>query len=139
VKFTVVIPAFNEEKLLPATLQAVLEAAAGLSCEIIVVDNASTDETANIARNLGARVLSESEHNIAKVRNTGAAGAGGEFLIFIDADTIVPDGLFQKICAAMRDEKILGGAVAVEYGEFERQWMKYYLYGWKFWEKFFNM
>jgi glycosyltransferase involved in cell wall biosynthesis len=139
VKFSIIIPAFNEEKLLPETLRAVCEAAADLPCEIIVVDNESTDETARIARDSGARVLTESERNIARVRNTGGKAADGDFLIFLDADTLVPDALFQKILDAMADEKCFGGAVSVEYGEFERKWMRYYLYGWKFWEKVFNM
>lgn len=138
-KFTVVIPAFNEENYLPDTLRAVAVAAADLSCAIIVVDNESTDKTANIAKDFGATVISESEHNIGKVRNTGAKSAEGDFLIFLDADTIVPSDLFLKIHEAMKDEKCLGGAAAVEYGEFERKWMRYYIFAWKFWEKFFNM
>ena len=138
-KFSVVVPAFNEEKLLPETLRAIGRAATDLTCEIAVVDNESTDQTARIASDFGARVLSESERNIAKVRNTGAQAATGDVLIFIDADTVVPETLFQIIADRMRDEKCFGGAVAVEYGEFERKWMRYYLYGWKFWEKFFNM
>ena len=138
-KFSVIIPAFNEEKLLPATLQAVRRAAANLPCEIIVVDNESTDKTAEIATAAGVKVCAESEHNIARVRNTGAQNARGEVLIFIDADTLVPDTLFQKILGIMKDEKVFGGAVAVEYGKFERAWMRYYMYGWKFWERFFNM
>ena len=138
-KFSVVVPAYNEEKLLPETLRALREATVQLSCEIAVVDNQSTDRTAAIARDSGAKVLSESEHNIAKVRNAGARSASGDVLIFVDADTIVSAELLQTIADRMRDEKCFGGAVAVEYGEFERPWMRYYLYGWKFWEKFFNM
>lgn len=138
-KFSVVVPAYNEEKLLPETLRAIRAAAGDSDCEITVVDNESTDNTAEIARCTGARVITESEHNIAAVRNTGAQNSSGDVLIFIDADTIVHERLFQAIADRMRDEKILGGAVAVEYGEFDREWMRYYLYGWKFWERFFNM
>lgn len=138
-RFSIIIPAFNEEKYLLDTLRAVRKACAGLSCEIIVVDNESTDKTAQIARDFGVKLIAESEHNIAKVRNTGADNSSGDVLIFIDADTIVPETLFQKIADRMTDENILGGAVAVEWGEFERKWMRYYLYGWKFWSTFFNM
>lgn len=138
-QFSVIIPAYNEEKLLPATLQAVSAAAFDLTFEIIVVDNESNDKTAQIAENSGAKLVFEAEHNIAKVRNTGAENASGDFLIFLDADTRVAPELLQKIAGAMKDEKCFGGAVAVEYDESQRKWMKYYLYGWKFWEKFFNM
>jgi glycosyltransferase involved in cell wall biosynthesis len=138
-KFSVVIPAYNEEKLLPATLQA-LEAATGdLNFETIVVDNESTDKTAQIAESFDVKIGSESEHNIAKVRNTVAKHASGEFIIFLDADTRVSPELLQKIADAMKDEKCFGGAVSVEYDESKRKWMKYYLLGWRFWEKTFNM
>jgi glycosyltransferase involved in cell wall biosynthesis len=138
-KFSVVVPAYNEENFLAPTLQAIGAASAGLICETIVVDNQSTDKTANIAEIFGALIVSESEHSIAKVRNTGAEYASGDVLIFIDADTRVPPELFQMIAGAMKDEKCFGGAVSVEYDESQRKWMKYYMYGWKFWQTFFNM
>lgn len=138
-KLSFIIPAFNEEKYLPETLRAIVAAAVDLSHEIIVVDNKSTDKTDEIAREFGAKIVSEGERNIAKVRNTGAKNADGETLIFIDADTRVPPTLFQKIADVMKDEKCFGGAVQVEYDESQRKWMKYYLSGWKFWERFVDM
>jgi glycosyltransferase involved in cell wall biosynthesis len=138
-KFSVIVPAYNEENYLAPTLQAIGAAIGDLPFETIVVDNESTDQTVNIAENFGARIVFETEHNIAKVRNTGAKAATGDILIFIDADTRVPPNLFQKIAGLMKDEKCLGGAVSVEFDESKRKWMKYYLLGWKFWEKFFNM
>ena len=140
-KLSVIIPAFNEENYLPATLETIRKALQDIEfpSEIITVDNESTDNTAQIAKSFGAKVVSESEHNIAKVRNTGAKNAAGDFLIFIDADTRVAPTLFVKINDAMKDEECFGGAVAVAYDESQRKWMKYYLFGWKFWEKFFNM
>ncbi len=139
--FSVIIPAYNEENYLPKTLAAIKTALATIDflAEIIVVDNESTDKTAQTAKDFGAKVVSESEHNIAKVRNTGAKNASGDVLIFIDADTIVPETLFQKIAEAMKNEKCFGGAVAVSYEPFQRKWMKFYLLGWKFWGKLFNM
>lgn len=138
-KFSIIIPAFNEENFLPIALRAIEAASFDLPCEIIVVDNESTDRTAEVARDIGATIISEREHNIAKVRNTGAKKASGDILIFIDADTIVPPSLFQKIDEAMKDERCFGGAVAVSYEDFKRKWMQYYLLGWQFWGKFFNM
>ena len=140
-KVSIVIPAFNEENYLPATLKNIGAALAnaGFESETIVVDNESTDKTKQIAENFGAKVFTESEHNIGKVRNTGAKNAVGDVLIFVDADTIVPASLFQKIAVVMEDERCFGGAVAVDYEQFERKWMRFYLRGWQFWGTFFNM
>src|SRR5688500_16554498 len=140
-KISIVIPAYNEELALPETLRRIGEAlnVAAHPSEIIVVDNDSLDKTKQVAEDFGAKVFLEKEHNIGRVRNTGAKNSIGDVLIFIDADTLVPETLFQKITAAMEDEKCFGGAVAVEYEDFQRKWMKYYLAGWKFWGKFFNM
>ena len=140
-KISIVIPAYNEENYLPATLEKIR---AGLTCvagdsETIVVDNESTDRTGQIAQSFGAKIFTESEHNIARVRNKGAKNATGEILVFIDADTLVPETLFPTIFDAMRDEKCFGGAVAVDYGEFQRKWMRFYLRGWQFWGTLFNM
>lgn len=140
-KLSIVIPAFNEEKCLPKTLEEIavaLRAANGES-EIIVVDNDSADKTGAIAKHFGATVIMEKEHNIARVRNAGAKTAGGDTLVFIDADTRVPPELFQKIREVLEEKKCFGGAVAVGYEDFERKWMRFYLLGWQFWSRFLNM
>jgi glycosyltransferase involved in cell wall biosynthesis len=136
---SVVIPAFNEEAILDRTLEAVHATTAGASCEVIVVDNESTDRTAEIAARSGARVITEPVHNIARVRNTGAAAAGGDVLVFLDADTLVSRDLLAAIANVLRDENTIGGAVAVEYTEFRRWWMKGYVAGWRFWSRYFDM
>jgi glycosyltransferase involved in cell wall biosynthesis len=138
---SVIVPAFNEERYLPDTLGHIRSALASANCpsELIVVDNESTDATVEIALTHDARVITETEHNIAKVRNTGAANAIGDVLIFIDADTHVPQVLFRSIAEAMEDRKCFGGAVTVQYEPFRRKWLKYYVVGWKFWDHFFNM
>ena len=140
-KISVIIPAYNEEQYLPRTLELIGKALSIIAhpFEVIVVDNDSQDKTKQVAENFGAKIVPEKEHNIGKVRNAGAKNSTGDVLIFIDADTLVPETLFQKITAVMEDEKCFGGAVAVEYEDFKRKWMKYYLLGWKFWGKFFNM
>lgn len=140
-KSSVIIPAYNEEQCLPETLERISKALSIAACssEIIVVDNDSQDRTKQIAEDFGAKVILEREHNISKVRNTGAKSSTGDLLIFIDADTLIPERLFQKIVSVMEDEKCLGGAVAVEYEKFQRKWMEIYLLGWKFWGTIFNM
>jgi glycosyltransferase involved in cell wall biosynthesis len=92
VKISVVIPAFNEEKLITATLRSVQEAGAafgalGWELQMVVCDNNSTDGTAGRARAAGARVVFEPVNQIARARNTGAAAADGEWLMFLDADS----------------------------------------------------
>lgn len=138
---SVVIPAFNEERYLPETLTRITKALAVAGCtgEIVVVDNESKDRTSAIAESFGARIVREKEHNISRVRNAGAEYAAGDVLIFIDADTHVPESLFQRIANAMQDEKCFGGAVSVKWGQLERTWMKLYLLGGKFWTTVFNM
>ena len=140
-KISVIIPAYNEEARLPATLKQVREALAiaGRPAEVIVVNNDSTDGTKRIAEDFGAKILSYHDHNISQVRNAGAEQATGDVLIFIDADTLVPETLFKQIARVMEDEKCFGGAVAVIYEVAKRKWVKYYLWAWQFWGNVLNM
>jgi glycosyltransferase involved in cell wall biosynthesis len=140
-KFSVIIPAYNEEKYLPETLEHIGQALSAIFCpsEIIVVDNNSTDSTRRVAESFGAKVFPESERNIARVRNTGAKNSTGNILIFVDADTLVPDTLFQRIAGVLEDDNCFGGAVAVKYSNLQRKWMEIYLLGWKFWGMVFNV
>jgi glycosyltransferase involved in cell wall biosynthesis len=84
-----IVPAYNEEFELPSTLDAIRGAAAiaGHDYEIIVVDDGSTDATARIARDDGARLVSINCRHIAAARNAGAQAARGDVFFFVDADT----------------------------------------------------
>ena len=82
-----IVPAYNEELELPATLRSIREAAQDRHHEFIVVDDASTDATAAIARSSGAQVISINRRQIAAARNAGANAANGDILFFVDADT----------------------------------------------------
>ena len=64
---------------------------------------------------MGATVVAESHHNIAKVRNTGARLSHGDLFVFVDADTLVPANLLSRIVAAMADDRCFGGAVDPDY------------------------
>ena len=118
---SVVIPAFDEEKYLPETLdhlrrsEARLAAGPGRVVEVIVVDNASTDRTAEIALASGAKVVAVPEHNIARVRNAGANAATGDVIVFLDADTLVPEATLSRIVQEMADPSCLGGAADTDY------------------------
>lgn len=86
-----IVPAYNEERELPASLRSIRAAAeaAGQPYEIIVVDDNSDDATGEIAAAAGARVLRVRCRQIAAVRNAGARVARGDIFFFIDADTHV--------------------------------------------------
>lgn len=102
-KLSFVVPAHNEEHELPATLAAILRAAqeAGAPFELIVVDDASTDSTAAIARQFGARIVPVNRRQIAAARNAGAHAARGEILFFVDADTRIAPGHVRAGIAAL--------------------------------------
>jgi glycosyltransferase involved in cell wall biosynthesis len=113
-KLSIVIPAFNEERLLPGTLhhiRAALNAVAkpGFSDELIVCDNNSTDRTAEIARAAGARVVFEPVNQIARARNAGAKVASGDWLLFVDADSSPSPELVLDMLAAIEGGSCVGG------------------------------
>jgi glycosyltransferase involved in cell wall biosynthesis len=133
---SVVIPAFNEEGYIGETLaslnraKAFLQGEGGLPAEIIVVDNDSDDSTADVASALGATVARERQHNVAKVRNTGAKLSNGDVLVFVDADTVVPDKLLSRIVEVMSDPTCFGGAVDPDYRPMKLT-VKVYLQFWR--------
>jgi glycosyltransferase involved in cell wall biosynthesis len=112
---SVIIPAYNEESLIAATLRAVRDsaAAAGEPYEIIVADDGSTDRTAEIARAGGAQVVSVHVRQIAAARNAGARVAKGDLLVFVDADTLVSPAVLQGALAAVRAGAVGGGSAAM--------------------------
>ena len=105
-----VVPAHNEQACLGRTLEAIHESARaeGQPYEIIVVDDASTDATAEIARQNNARVISVNHRQIAATRNAGARAAHGDRLFFVDADTTINP---RAVAAALRqmDKGAVGG------------------------------
>jgi glycosyltransferase involved in cell wall biosynthesis len=117
-KISVVIPAFNEEKLLVQTLQSVKAALRaferrGWTTELIVCDNNSTDRTAELARSEGAQVVFEPVNQISRARNAGAAAATGDWLIFVDADSCPCPELFDEVAEVILQGQNLGGGSLV--------------------------
>src|SRR5437899_3336848 len=107
-----IVPAHNEEACLGGTLQAIHASAreVGQPYEILVVDDASTDATPEIARNLDARVLSVSHRQIAATRNSGARAATGAYLFFVDADTTINPRVVASALRCMAKGAAGGGA-----------------------------
>jgi len=121
VKISLVIPAYNEEKYITPTLRSVARAkqkfenATGERAEVIVVDNASTDRTAEIARSFGCTVVPFAKHQISAVRNAGARHARGEYLAFVDADrSVLHEDTFLEIDRNLSSPRIYGGGVRFE-------------------------
>ncbi len=96
-RISVIVPMYNEARHIGRTLVSVLRAAraAAVDCELIVVDNGSTDQGPHLAHELGARVLLCPGLSIAALRNRGAAMASGDCLAFLDADIEVPEDWLQ--------------------------------------------
>ena len=110
---SIIIPAFNEERLIERCLQSISTSLAAnikpvFTSEIIVVNNNSTDNTANLARQAGAQVVFEPINQIGRARNAGAAGATGDWLLFVDADSVLNPGLVADILRLIEDGKSVG-------------------------------
>ncbi len=110
-----IVPAYNEELELPATIAAIRNAAesANQEHEIIVVDDASDDGTAEIAREANARVVSINRRQIAAARNGGARVARGDVLFFVDADTQINSKHVVDAIAALK-AGCAGGSARIE-------------------------
>jgi len=122
VKISIVIPAFNEERLLGESLAQIKAAAGafaarGWPVELIVCDNNSTDRTAEIARAAGATVVFEPVNQIARARNSGAAAATGDWLIFVDADSHPRAELFADVAEQILSGRCLAGGATIRLDE----------------------
>ncbi len=116
---SVIIPAFNEEKFLEETLTR-LETALnenysdGFTWEIIVCDNNSTDGTSDLAKRMGARVVTEPQNQISKARNRGASVARGKWLLFLDADSYPSPELMSETLMIMENIQYVGCGTTVK-------------------------
>jgi glycosyltransferase involved in cell wall biosynthesis len=108
-----IIPAHNEENWIGKCLDSIRSTMASVSepYEMIVVDDASTDSTRQIARRMGALILSVAHRKISAVRNAGARTAAGEVLFFIDADTQATQEAVRAALVAMRSGAVGGGCI----------------------------
>lgn len=118
IRFSIIIPAYNEELFLPRLLDSIEVArqiyrAGREAIEVIVADNASTDDTARVARKLGCRVVRVQKRVIAAARNGGARAARGEVLCFIDADSQIHPETFNAIDDCLGFNRVIAGMTGV--------------------------
>jgi len=107
---SVIIPTLNEEQVLAATLERARQTGVH---EIIVVDGGSTDETRAVAARLAAMVMSAPRGRAAQM-NAGAARATGDILLFLHADTLLPNGFAAAVIAACAAPDVVGGRFDVD-------------------------
>ena len=139
-RVSVVLPAFNEEKLLPAALAAVRDAASaftarGWAWECVVCDNNSTDATAAVARAAGATVVFEPVNQIGRARDAGARAANGDWLVFIDADSTPSAELFASIATRIAEGRVLGGGSTVELEPGTPRYARFVCGLWNLWSR----
>lgn len=109
-KISFVIPAYNEERNLPLCLAAVERELARTPCaaEVIVVNNASTDSTGDVARGYSfVRVVDEPRKGLVRARHAGLAASEGELVANIDADTMPPEGWLETVLAEFSGDERL--------------------------------
>lgn len=119
-KISVIIPAYNEEKYIAKTLESLMKQSV-IPDEIIVVDNNSKDKTASIAKEFGAKVVSEKKQGMIHARNKGFDSAKYELIARCDSDVILPPNWIKKILKNFetRDIDALSGPV-IYYDSFLR-------------------
>ena len=121
---SVVIPAYNEEKFLPDTIDSLTKLDRKPD-EIVIVDGGSTDKTAQVAKAHGARVVTVAHRGIGFARQKGLEAATGDIVAYTDADTVVPVDWLSKIEKVLNQPGVVGvfGSFRVPSG-----WWPYRLY-----------
>lgn len=109
-RFSIVIPAYNEEAFIGASLKSLRAQDFADPYEIIVVDNNSSDETARVAMSHGVIVVREERQGVCWARQRGTEMAAGEIIVSADADTVYETGWLSRIDREFRKD---GGRVAV--------------------------
>ena len=109
--FSIIMPVLNEEAVLEHYLDILVSQTSLHDCELLIVDGGSTDRTIEIAQRFG-RVISSQRGRAAQM-NCGANVATGEVLLFLHADTLLPDEAFQAIEQALKAQDVIGGAFRI--------------------------
>ena len=110
-RFSIIMPVLNEEAMLEQQLCQLVRVCASYECELLIVDGGSTDRTVAIAQRFG-RVIS-SPRGRATQMNRAAAVASGDILLFLHADSLLPDEAFRAIERACAASDVVGGAFRI--------------------------
>lgn len=84
---SIVIPSYNQEKYLRQAIESALNQT--IKCEVIVIDDGSTDNSLLIAQEYSVKLISQVNKGLASARNTGIMNATGEYILFLDADDML--------------------------------------------------
>ena len=102
---SIIIPAYNEENFIGECLSSIFKQKICEKCEVIVVDNNSTDSTCKIASRWNVKLISEPHSGVSAARNAGAMAAQADIVYFLDADCRVPQGGLEKIIQGFSNDK----------------------------------
>ncbi len=106
-KLSIIIPAYNAESYLPQCLDSIL-AQKHQGCEVIVVDDGSTDSTAALLeRYPDVKVVHQENHGMSTARNRGLDEARGEYILFVDSDDLLTAGALETLVAELSGEDII--------------------------------
>ena len=115
-KFSIIIPAHNEERLIPHCLSSIVEAARVIDeddVEIIVVLNRCTDATEEIARRFGAVIVTEQAKNLSRIRNAGVNASTGDVIVTMDADSRMKGNMLLEIRKNILKGNCIGGGALI--------------------------
>jgi glycosyltransferase involved in cell wall biosynthesis len=125
VKISVVLVTLNEEANLARTLESVQPLVRDGQGEIIVVDSGSTDGTLEIARSCGAKIFAEPWKGFAAQKNSAMGKASGDWVLQLDADEAMEEGLAGEINKALAQSESLVGYWIPRKNYFLRRWIKH--------------
>jgi len=134
-RLSIVIPAYNEEQYLGKCLESVFRELVGSNCdaEVIVVNNASTDGTKNVAISFErVLVIEEPRKGLVQARHAGFLASKGDLIANVDADTILPRGWIERVLEEFaRDKKLValsGPFIFYDLSKFVNFWVKYFFF-----------
>ena len=123
-KVSVIIPTFNSGKFLGKCLNSIRNQKYGGDVEVIVVDDGSTDNTVQIAREYGCKVLKNPKRGRAEAKNEGIRHSKGDYLFFVDSDMELTPNIISECVRLLESNENIGGVVIHEHSVGSSFWVK---------------